>query len=496
MSRHEQHPIDDHFRRSLAGAEVEPPAHVWAAVAAAQGGSGRRWGLLIWPLLVLFGVGLAGAFHFFGTADGTSAGSEFATVEGQEATSIAETKAMLPVPKADAVSDPRVIGAAVDGQVATGIGPEEAATRAVPRIALAEEEPVPEGGATTIVSAAQGDLIGVPAAIDPGGSFDTDLADRHVSPHSIGKPDHAAPPSWRMGQAALATMVDEHSAWAAGLPLRLEWMSIRPSSRETVEHARVLYCSNPAPTPYVLPRSEWWIGPAAGVFSTKLRWKGDDRELAEAIDRTTATRTEPMIGLAIGRTWRSGWGISSGLFWQQGEQLRRLSDRRTEVEQEIINRVVTLDAQVFVSSTDTIITTTTTETEFSGVERSAVLRIPLQAHWHGNLGRLLYGAQLGLVLERSSFRGGPRLVRNASDGRIVPVPDADASRQDRIPLSLSIGAGLDIGYQLHERWALRAGPMLMHGLAPLQRTNDVFALPDRIGFQFLLAHHIHRRSYR
>lgn len=498
MSTREQHPIDDHFRRSLAAAEVEPPAHVWASVAAAQRGSDRRWGLWFWPLLLLVGVGVAGAFQFFGKAGGDLVDADIPTNGAKQHASTAGAEALLSVAdtRTTAGSSTHVGGA--DGDAT------ETATARAPRLGLPEPkasvppsrdldgEGSPDIEASTV---AAGSSASSAATVTKGSTYTTVPAAQGGATPSD-KAEGAEELSNSAQGAMPKTAAEADALWAADLDLRPRRMSILPMALTMSVPDRAPYRANPTTDHYVLPRGEWWVGPAVGLFSTKLRWQGDDRELAEAINRTMGTRTEPAFGPAFGYTWRSGWGISSGLFWQQGEQQRRLSDRRTDVEQEIISSVVSLDAQVIVSSTDTLITTTTTETEFSGVERSTVLRIPIQGHWHGNRGRLLYGAQLGLVVERSSFRGGPTLVRDASDGRIVPVSDASVSGQDRQPLTLSGSAGLELGYQLHERWALRGGPLLMHGLASMQRPENVFALPDRLGLQFLLVHHIHRRSFR
>lgn len=496
MSTREQHPIDEHFRRSLAAAEVEPPAHVWAGVAAAQRGSRRRWGLWFWPLLLLVGVGVAGAFQFFGKSGGDLVDADTPTNGAKQHASTAGAEALL------SVADTRTTaGSSTHVGGADGVALETATARArrlglpeptasVPPTRELDGEGYPDIDASTV---AAGSSALSAAAVTKGSTYTTvPAAQGGATPAD--KAEGAEELSSSAQGARPNTAAEADALWAADLDLRPRWMKVLPAAHPMYVYDRTPYRANPAPAPYVLPRGEWWVGPSVGVIGSRLRWRGDDAELAEAIDHVTSSRSDLAMGMAFGYTWRSGWGLSSGIMWQQGQQNSRLFDRRTVVEQDLISRVVSLDAVVVFSTTDTLTTTTTTETEFEGTARSAVLRIPVQVRWQSSHGRLLYGAHLGLALERSTYRGGPILVRDASDGRIVPVQDGSALGQERLPLTLLGTAGLDLGLQLHERWALGGGPVLMHGLAPLQRTTTVFAMPDRWGLQFHLVHHLYRRS--
>lgn len=502
MSTREPHPIDDHFRRSLAGAEVEPPAHVWAGVAAAQRSSGSRRGLPLWPLLVLLGVGAAGTFHFLERGEGQVEISEAAHAPTNTDARGPRTSMETPAWEAMATNEQAVVASTV---LATTDGSHAASPRHA-------EEQDPGSASSTVPTASAvaspangapvqgGDTPGAAATVrGPEASRAQPL--KGSSPHAADAANQHTEPSsnkevgpYTSGTPAMASAPEASTAWAEGQKMRPSWMHLLPPAVLFVDQAPALRSATLIAAPYVLPRGEWWVGPSVGVIGSKLRWRGDDMELADAIAAVTGARNDLAVGASFGRTWRSGWGLSSGVVWQQGEQSSWLIDRRTMVEQAIVPRVVSLDAVVIFSTTDTLTTTTTTETEFVGVARSTVLRIPVQAHWHGTYGRLLYGAHLGLALERTSYRGGPILVRDAADGRIVPVQEGSALGQERLPLTVLGTASLDLGYQLHERWALWGGPVLMHGLAPVQRTPTVFAMPERWGLQFQLVHHLYRRS--
>ncbi|MEX1132812.1 MAG: hypothetical protein WEC15_06280 [Flavobacteriales bacterium] len=504
MSTREQHPIDDHFRRSLAAAEVEPPAHVWAGVQAVQGGSGRRRGFLLWPLLLLLGVGAAGTYHFFGSAEGQAETAKATNVPGntdaQEQQPALATSGLVTEAINEQASATGSEGVDTDGrpEASNHYARDFDPTSATPDLA-ASSSPSATNKASLKGGTARGSaalVLGTKASKAPApeaSSLRTGSAsDQHTMMPSSRK--EAAPNT--TAAPALASVPEAGMVWAEGQSTRPRWMPLLPPPDLFVEPAPALRSVSALAAPYVLPPSEWWVGPSVGIIGSRLRWRGDDAELAEAINKVSGTRNDLAFGIAFGRTWRSGWGFSSGIYWQQGQQRRTLVDQRTVVEQELIPRVVSLNAVVVFSTTDTLTTTTTTETALGGVERSTVLRIPLHAHWHGTRGRLLYGAHLGLALEHTTYRGGPTLVRDASDGRIAPVQSVSDQSKERFPLALLGTVGLDVGLQLHERWALRGGPVLMHGLAPLQRTSPVFALPDRWGLQFQLVHHLYRRSPR
>jgi len=497
MSTREQHPIDEHFRRLLVAAEVEPPAHVWAGVKAAQrSGAGRR-GFWLWPLLALLGVGAAGTYHFFGKAEGQAEIAQATNLPGF--TNAQEQQPALGTDgqQAEAINEQALAQAS---EVADTDGSPDASTRnalevdrasATPKLAISSSAssastPPADGGTGSGASAVVPNPKTANAALPQASSRPpVSVAEQ---PAVMPSSREEAAPKTTGAPALVAGMV-----WAEGQSTRPSWMPLLPPPDLFKHPAPALRSVTLMAAPYVLPRGEWWVGPSVGVIGSRLRWRGDDAQLAEAIDHVTSSRSDLAMGMAFGYTWRSGWGLSSGIMWQQGQQNSRLFDRRTVVEQDLISRVVSLDAVVVFSTTDTLTTTTTTETEFEGTARSAVLRIPVQVRWQSSHGRLLYGAHLGLALERSTFSGGPILVRDASDGRIVPVQNGSSLGRERLPLTVLGTAGLDLGLQFHERWALWGGPVLMQGVAPIQRTPSVFAMPDRWGLQFNLVHHLYRR---
>lgn len=511
----DKHSIDEQFRLALANAEVEPPPKVLVGVLAAQHSKRKHWFFLFWPALALVGGGMAVAVYLVaGSGQGINAVPPERTVR-QMAGPVGAVLQEGPQPSAAE----RILESAVGQGSQLHKGAQSSNEHGMlESVAASSQDHARKEENTVLIQQVEPKLIGGTSShsrrtLPHVESSTTALLDKERSlPEQGSVPimlshdphravDVASPLSATNGQVPLVRGMDEEQAGVVAPPETsvvlitetvVGWLPLRPPHPFfEASSAELRSAPRPAHT-YVLPKGEWWLGPTAGAYASKLRWSGEDQELASRIQENSPTRNNVAWGFAAGHTWRSGWGISMGLMIEQGSVQRQLTDRLILVEREVRTRVVTLDAMVLSSVSDTTITTTIIDTEFSGQERSTVLRVPLVAHWHGTKGRVLFGGHVGIAVEHARRRGGPVLVRNTADARIAPVLDEGMIADRRSPLSLLATVGIEGGYQLHEHWSLWAGPVTFAGLAAMESAPAVFALPDSWGLQVRLAHHLYR----
>jgi hypothetical protein len=452
MPMRDEHPIDAHFREALAGAEVTPPPAVWAGIREAR--RSRRllppWFRLNGFLLVLLPGAALTTYLLWpaqtpGTAAGTvntgGAGAATATtptVPVQETTSEA-----APWPDARlSVEDtsPPAGGTARSGQSST-----PAAGRAVAPTA-ATAPPLTTGSIT----------------VDPGTAPSHNLQAALVDP--AGKPDMGFTER-TAGLEFLRVLHPSGTSGAAGL-------------KEV-----------PQPPVFVLPAAEWRLSALVGSSDGRQRWHGLDRELTAALDRAEARTATLNLGLSLERHWMSGWGVGAGIQLERSSRDFHFVDRRTTVQQEVITWLVTLDSQVFVSSSDTIDHVTTTENSIHGINRRSVVRIPVEGHFHRGKGRLQWGLRGGLALELDLRREGPGLTLDRQEGRLTAVQLSSTTLRQRHPHMVLGMVGADLGYQLAEHWSIWATPNYMLPLTPLGPRGEAWATTNRLGLQLRLSHH-------
>lgn len=481
------HPIDDLFKDALAHAEAEPPPRVLAGVMAAQRGKRMRGFFFFWAALAVLGTGMALALVPGSTSERTGslkapAGLDVQNIVPMESAAPEASRAPTTWQAVEGSSLPIQKGSAEENStgfselktpVSSPIQSRTSPSRDSGSAPVQNGEQALSAKRTNVNSSA---LATVPTPAQALSLLSIGL-ETSMKGEILEVDQQAVPPSKVTDLISAEVLVQQ-------IEPRLPYKYQSPTV------AVLGYATGPV-QPYVLPKGEWWIGPTAGIYTSRLRWRGDDQELASRIQEISSERSKMGWGIAAGRTWRSGWGISTGLMMEQGRMQKHLTDRLVLVEREVETRVVTLDANIFSSVTDTLVTTTITETELKGQERSTALRVPVTLHWYGGRGRLLFGGHIGLALEHSRRRGGPVLVRNAADARIAAVLDEGGIANDRSPVSLLATAGLEGGYQLQEHWSIWAGPVAFTGLAALERTPAVFALPDSWGLQLRLVHHFY-----
>ncbi len=509
MPTREEHPIDAQFRRVLADAEATPPPHIWEGVVNAR--RERRW-TFHWfrmnGLLALL-IPASALVMYVAWLDGTD------TPVTQEQTTAPALNAEVtlahaasgstsPLPGMDAVQHERSsehharMATTTDTQPA----PERKVNSAEASGALhyASDEGQSMGdrtrtetslGATfnrPLTAMAGADVPGIetsPSENSGSGALDhsdisaPDLPDGQAPPRpvSITNTPAGRDPS---GVAPIIGVVPKTGAVERIVPLRITHQGL-------ADPATPLYAARePA---YVLPNGEWLFSGLVGWYDVSRKWRGSNGPLTHALDQAEARTSTLAYGLGLTRQWRSGWGLSIGVFDERSEQQFNFVDRRTEVTQEITNFMVVLNSEIIVSNSDTVDLYSTTEKRYEGVDRRNILRIPVEAHYHRSVGRLHYGLRAGLAVEITSTRQDHSLALEPEDGRIVATSLSSTELQQRHPLMLLGVAGVDLGYTLNENWSFWANPMYMAGTMPLARTGEAWSSPSRFGLQFRLSYH-------
>lgn len=457
----EEHPIDQRFRDALLSAEAQPPPSVWEGV---KNGRRRRRGLVFWSrrrglaiatLFVALGAGAYWVTRDTRDVPNTS-GDTHASQRTEQHTSSATT------PKASVVESTRTTPNPTLSANTTTTITEHAPTRTREHATRAVEAHTHNDGAyrssapAAVLHASQGS-VGTPVATD---------REESVIPLAPGT------------EPALAAPALDAGAVVRLAPLPAYWSSSSPA----------LTPINKATPTYVLPAGEWWVAAQVGWYDVRRQWSGTNATLEQALNASEAWTSTIGVGALVGRTWRSGIGLSIGAEHERSEQAFRYVDRWTRVDQEITTSVVTLDTQVFVSNLDTITTTTFDERLAEGMDRRSVLRIPIEGHWRGSWRRWSYGVGLGVAAEFTKATSNRVLVQDGSDGHITTAAPQGSELRDRYPTVFLGVIAADLGYQLHEHWTLWASPAYMHSLAALGTNAEVFAQPERLGLRLRLSY--------
>jgi hypothetical protein len=476
MSKREEHPIDDHFRRVLAQAEVTPPPEVWQGVVRARAarGGGMAWWAWRWvlPALLLLGVGtyLMGTYsklqkqgpdrtmaQFSKQGAGASWGGDHVPVV-----------AWAVGGGADQDNNIEQLGTPVK-QLSSAAGGGRFAMDQLPR------ESAPGSGSASRM--ASGPATGKAA------QRDREQGTAGAAPMANSKAVEAPMP------APTIPLITDREPVVPADQVQARYLALRPFLPEPAPHT-FAHSQRALPAPYVLPKGQWWLGAQAARYEVQRRWHGQDAGLVDALNATEAATTAQGFGLLVGHDRHNGWGASLGVMLERSEQGFRYVDRKVEVEQEIITYFVTLNTQVFVSDVDTVTTYLVEETTTTGPRRLSVLRIPVEGHWHRQAGRWTWGFRAGVALELTRAEGGLSLQRNAGDGRVLATELTKHELRDRHPAQFLLTVGGDLGYMLHERWRLMASPVYMFAptsptpAAPVLSTDARWGLQMRLAYQF------------
>ena len=242
--------------------------------------------------------------------------------------------------------------------------------------------------------------------------------------------------------------------------IRLTRMDVRRSTMD--RSSEPLLHPVPHPGPYVLPAGSWVAGITIGVGRMNGTWRADDQQ---GLTDAENWRGSTLWGLDIGREWRSGWSIRSGL----GLAMDRSTFAWEEHEVERFTDVDTTWTTTLYNNTEDLVYTWNIDTmelerpSASSTTRSnnlyGAIRIPLTIGWHSDQRRWRYGAFTGFTVMIPSQRQGSTLHRSPDDAGPTVVDLTDARVNDRFGPRMNMHAGLSRGFHVPVPLPVLAEPM-------------------------------------
>ncbi len=447
-----KHPIDELFHGALAQAEVPPPAGLFEGVIAARA-QRKRGGAWWWKAgaLLLIGGALGSALVLQQNRNmpGQPVAQELTSRENTE-TAPATTAEDLNSSDKPALTQEQAKGA--NGSP----GNEITATIAIPADTDPQSEgPKPNGKSTHVTVPTTANNI----------------------PNKLGVAPASAPRKTPTEMPVPWSAIDEG-------PTTMDLRRVALPSLATGAPVPAAH-----PQAFVLPHGEWWVGARAAALNETRAWSGSNTRLVEALNASEASATYWSLGIVGGRTWRSGLNLGTGLLYERSERAFSTTYRTLVEEQEITSYFVTLNEEVFVSNVDTLITTSYSESNVSGIYRRALVRVPLELGWRFDLKRWGIMPKAGLLLELNLQRQGLSLDQANSDGPLMAVQlDPEAMRQ-RHPDLLMAMVGAELSFMVSERWRMSAAPVIMWTAAPLgPQGAQPRSVPQRSGLEFGLTY--------
>jgi len=226
----------------------------------------------------------------------------------------------------------------------------------------------------------------------------------------------------------------------------------------------------------------------AGQYRETRTWRGADAQLVQALQGTETDHHALHVGLLVGVRAKGGWGLATGLEYGAARYDFRHLDRFRSVRDSVVTNVVTFNAVVVGSFTDTVTTSTEVRQAVAAVNHHTVLRVPLEASWTNPWRRWHWGVRGGLALEFNAMRAGATLMSGPEGTRTVDISTMDS----RTVVLVSGSVGADLGYALNERTILWLSPGYTSGLFSLTPTDEKpFAVPERTGLRFGLSYTFH-----
>ncbi len=440
----DKHPIDDLFRATLGNAGIEPPAHLADAI---LGAVQRRRRAAAWHLrrytigaALLLTVGVTS--FWYTTRSATHASKAESAAEPSRS-----TRTAAPVAPIIVKNDPQqqiATARRANSEDVVGGDPEQ-------RVVYVGGQLAPAGGGNVQHEDQNMNVLLLPPVV-----------------FGVGRPVHVTEVEntiepVRIERASLTLLTPMHQ-YASSL------------DAEPI--------SAPAQSPYVLPNADWWVGGHAAVYASRYHWAGGDPELSDALNKAEAWTSTIGAGLLGGRTWRSGFGLSSGLELVRSEQAYQYTSKVVEQEHVIATEMVTLNTTVYYSASDTTVTETEHEQVYKGVDRRTVWRVPFELSWQENLGRWVLGARCGVAAEFTNARSSASLTVDGENGEIVAAPLSSGAVKERYPPDLVGMLGVDLGILVHERWTLLASPLYMRSLASFGDETALHGSSERTGVRF------------
>jgi len=478
MSKREQHPIDTLFAGTLAQAEATPPPGAFERLMQAREASRRKrvffWRMRLGLLILLAGAASAGILWTTRTTEQKTLDPMTAQNAHENGDTVEKTSTPPPAPNT---------------------GPDKAAQSVA--VGVIQPNKVAQS-------------IDLPAAMSTGSHTSND-------PAAKGTQRPGDSPNTEPTGAKKFNSAEDPGTTAVAVGTPPAGMDLTPSAEDrtpvamevvdafTVDRLVVRYpelsdsTGTAAPVHalvgqrYMLAPAHWWLGFRVGTYTGKDHWQGGDQRLAAALNAAEGQAMMWSAGLAVGREWRSGFGISAIGLYDHVDRPFRYVDRRTTVEEEVSTFVVTLNEQVFQTNADTITTVILDERINEGTHTQAGWRGGLDAYWHGTWRRWSAGPRIGLLIQQATVREGLTLDLDGTDGRVISRKLTPADRQARWPTSMLFSAALDLRYALHERWSILVAPHYMVGTGLLNTGAVLTALPEQGGLQFGLTHHFNSR---
>ncbi|MCC7501195.1 MAG: hypothetical protein IT229_01610 [Flavobacteriales bacterium] len=466
----ERHPIDELFHRVLQDAEVTPPPAVWEGIVRKR--TKRRGGYWGWLAAGLLLLGCAGAFLIHND-HGTP--MPIAELQG----SSGPNKNI-----ATAGTEPAAIGATEQSASSgTPTTPHQASTQQeTPTVAAEGLRPSDQENTSNAVPAVTASTSTVTPGATTSARASAPAAPRHGSTTAV--------PGSNTVEAVVNTRPTAHDARIVRDVTMNELDLLPLVSPDMQRQAPPLDSMRSGGTqaPYVLPNADWWVALEVGRHNVKRTWYGDEPLLVSALNGVEVPHYTWSLGLLAGRSWRSGFGLSTGLAYEGSEYAYDHLDDRVRVDSMlVVPYLITLDTQVFVSNVDTVTFMTEETKQVSGMNRFSIFRVAIEGYWHKQHRRWTIGVRAGLAAEFVAMRQGYTLDLN-DEGDVMSVDLSAQAYDTRYHTTLTAVLGADVGFAMSEHWGLWATPTYMHGITAWGTNGSPFVLPERMGLRVRLSY--------
>lgn len=512
-----KHPIDDLFARALRDAEVTPPPPVWEGIARERASRStlpqllrRNWGL---SAMLLFFVGASGFLAFYANTsnnEGKLAQQEELTRPGSPQKQVvgASHAQAISIDAASETSDRSIaMGASANVTTTPAFTTDSNVEKANTAVPVSTQT---VNAKTSIPVAAKNDRA------EPGKAIITSKKARSNNtshPHASGEKTDAHEDTKVVvameNNPAKATVpndpLKDHSTHDVpineeGNPTGSSSMGPTPQKGRSVPNESLedlivrtsplplLEAKQPSPIlpgktidPYVMAKGNWWIGAQVEWAALNSSWSGAGAEV-DAMNAGETWRDRKGLSVVVGREWQSGvsLGLGVGISQQRSRFLHRTVEAGT-TETMIDTAWTATPSGPQTSFTwdivETQITEPGTEQLYNSTNVYTQLRIAPEISYRLVERRRLsiqvrLSPMINVTLSRSGNALAPMVSQEPLDSSatsLTVVSLGDASLNERFPLSLALSGGLDLRYQLCDRFSI--------GLLP----NFVYGIPREVG---------------
>lgn len=453
-----KHPVDELFAQKLRAAEAEPPAGLWDRIARERDRrkAGAAWWSRFAGIAALLAL-LAGGIGYWATSGPQAGTATHAAVDPDPA--------ITPEPAVPSgeQADREGVG---HGQEDSSGGPgEQASVGAAPTDGAAKtasgRTAAPESGSSERASQPKDH----PATHASGNPRDTSdrtgsrsTTDGHPSSPINAPGISASVPVTKNDMISPRRAEDEH----LGALIAMTTPLARPTPQQPGDQA-----PNAKVVPYVLTRSDVWIGIQGEWADVNGRWSGPSA-LTEELNAAETWRDRAGLSLWVGRVWRSGLslGIGFGLEQQRSRFFRRTIEPATT--QTVIDTTWVTSSQgpqtlYTWDIVETAIVEPGSEQLYSATNTYRRMRLATEvAYPVFEHRRWSIHARVSPELIMTLSRTGNTLAQSdggeGGGGRAVVVPLNDRSLDERFSPFWGLSAGVDIRFRIHEHISLSAVP--------------------------------------